>query len=100
MTTGRPRGNYEVSVRQLPYCQTDESRCRDQTMRHCVFDQVRRGVDVELFHDLGLVEFNGTVGNLQLFGDFFRGQSFGNQLQNLVLPRRQVRSWLNGAVSV
>ncbi len=59
-------------------------------MRHCVFDQVRRRVDVELFHDLRLVKFNGTVRNLQLLGDFFRGLSFGNQLQNLVLPRRQV----------
>ena len=42
-------------------------------MRHGVFDQFRRGVYVELFHDLGLVEFNGTVRNLQLVGNFFRG---------------------------
>lgn len=54
------------------------SRGCDEPVRHCVFDEVGRRMDVKLFHDLGLVKLNGTMRNLQLVGDFFRGQSLGH----------------------
>jgi hypothetical protein len=75
--TGYMNENYGVSVEQLLE-RVQVSRGRDQAMSHCVFDEVNRRMDVELFHDLGLVKLNGTMRNLQLVGDFFCGQPLGH----------------------
>lgn len=52
----------------------------EKPMSQCIFDQIRRGAQVELFHHLCLVEFDGAGRNLEPLGDILHRAAFGQQL--------------------
>ena len=60
----------------------------DQAVGDGVFHQIGGRMQIEQFHDLGLVKFDGSMGDSQLAGDFLRGESFRHKLNNLALSGR------------
>ena len=46
-------------------------------MRERIFDQLCRGTEIELFHDLCLVELDGSGGNLEANRNILNRSAFG-----------------------
>ena len=65
--TGIACGNYEVSVQRLrgrSACNFLKLGCGHEAVSHGIFHQIGGGMQVEHFHDLGFVKFDGAMGDL------------------------------------
>jgi len=56
-------------------------------MRQRIFDQIRRGAQIKLLHDLRLVKFYRPRRNFQPKGNVLHGPAFGQQLQDFTLTK-------------
>jgi hypothetical protein len=62
-------------------------QCADDVVADGVVDQFRKGVQVELEHDVGAMSFGGVDADAKNGGDFLVGLAFGEELQDFPLAR-------------
>lgn len=58
-------------------------------MRQRIFDQFRRGAQIELIHNLRFVKLHRSRRNLEPKGNVFGSPAFGQQLQDFTLTKSE-----------
>src|SRR5262249_57173810 len=72
----------------------------DESFPDGVGDQARRVVNVELVHEVSSVRLGGLDADAEEPGDFFRGPTFGHELQDLPLARGEMIGWRRAPAQV
>ena len=52
----------------------------DDTLAHCIKNEFRNAVDIELLQDMATMSFNGCHADIQQICDFLVGAPLGNHL--------------------